>query len=175
MWPVGGGLASRRGTPAPSQGIEHRVRAGGDRHANHTAGRWGFAGALAWGGLAVLRRGGRAGLCPNVRSTIGWADRRRFRLFSPVGRPTPGGLRGGGHERIVGQGRGATTGDGIRRNRQADLAASGWPCAEDLDEGSATGQAEDQADGQEHEFTDGHAARISGSYSLMRGDSAIAA
>ena len=102
--------------------------------------------------------------CGPVRTFVRRSDasrRGRAVHVAAIGGSAAGRLGADGHEGIVGQGRGPAARDRVLGDGQADLASCRGPGPDDLDEGSAAGHAEDEADGQEHELADGHAARIS--------------
>jgi hypothetical protein len=56
------------------------------------------------------------------------------------------------------------------RNGHADLAWNGWPSTNELDQGGAADDAEDEAEGQEAELACRHPARIPRLVLLCRRD-----
>ena len=91
----------------------------------------------------------------------GAAVGHRDLVAAPVGRVRRGPARARPRRRRRRPGWSRGGGDRVLRDGHADLAPCGRPCPDDLDEGGAAGDAEDEAQGQEHELADGHAARIS--------------
>ena len=76
-----------------------------------------------------------------------------------IGGPATGRFWSRGREGIVGQG-GPAARDRIVRNGQPDLAWRGRPSTNELDDGGAADEAEDEAECQEAEFARRHAVRI---------------
>ena len=75
-------------------------------------------------------------------------------------------------EGVVGQRR-RPPGDGIVRERDANVAWRGWTSTNELDQGGAADDAEDETEGQEAELARGHPARVPG-FVLLRVGGTIA-